>query len=110
MVLLVAMSMSAQQYEIGAMEAMGFAAKMEGRVEFREIMMFLELETKKGTTKADFDIVNERNGLTYVSDGTETFTVQILERDGKKKGYKFNHTMTFFHPNGQFVLYYLKKL
>lgn len=100
----------AQKYEIGAMDVNGFAMKIAGVIELTDTMMFLELDTKKGVTNADFDITNERNGMTYVSDGTQTYMVQVLERKGKRKGFKHLYIMNFKHPTGEIIVYYLNPL
>lgn len=95
-----------QSYEIGASEAMGFAYRVDGTVDFTDTLMSLHLKTKEKDTKADFDITNIRNGITYVTDGTQTFQVTISEISGKRKGYKYSLIMGFKELQGAPVLYY----
>lgn len=108
--LFLSITIYSQKYEVGAMEAMGFAYKMPGTIELTDSMMFIDLENKEGVTNTDFDIINERNGFIYVSDGVETYKIQFIDRGGRRKGYKYSKTMSFIHPNGQMVLYYINPL
>ncbi|MGN7513673.1 MAG: hypothetical protein ACTHOM_04810 [Allomuricauda sp.] len=108
--LFLSLTIYSQKYEIGAMTVMGFTTKMKGTIELTDNMMLLELETKKGITNADYDIINERNGITYVSDGTETFNTSIIENKGRKKGFKHTYVMNFVHPTGQHIIYYINLL
>ena len=109
-VILFSTTVFSQKYEIGASEAMGFAYKLKGSLEITKNMMFMELDSKHNHKSLNFDIINERNGITYVSDGTETFNTSIIERKGKRKGFKYTHIMNFVHPSGQLVIYYIKPL
>ena len=92
------------------MTVTGFTMKMKGTIELTDTMLLLELDTKKGVTNADFDIINQRNGITYVTDGTETFNTSIIENKGRKKGFKHSHVMNFVHPRGQHIIYYINPL
>lgn len=108
--MITASSIYSQNYEIGAMLIKGVTIKMGGDVSFRDGLVYIHYLTDAGDETTDYDIINVRNGITYVSDGTETYEIRIAQKDGKKKGFKHSHIMTFVQPSKEVYLYYVNKL
>jgi hypothetical protein len=106
-ILLTTFSIFGQKFDLGAIEVMGITSKITGKIVFSDSLLKMKLLHKGKLTNIDYDIINKRNGIIYVTDGVETFKTTIYEDVGKKKGFKFTQKMTFIQPNGTISFYYL---
>ncbi|MGB5821461.1 MAG: hypothetical protein WBG90_18405 [Saonia sp.] len=100
-----------QNYSLSAMFAERMFIKGDGSVHVGDSLFVMKMMHKGKETVLDFDIINERNGRVYLSDGVMRHYYTIIEKKGKKKGNPYTHEMYFTfdqEQGGQIVVYYLK--
>lgn len=107
-------TITGQEWEIGAAfmnasDISGVFLKIKGKAKLTDNLFELALEDKnQKEVTSDFDVINQRNGITYLSDGVTTYQLVIMEQSGKKKGFKYDRIMSFQVPLIQATLYYAK--
>ena len=110
LLLLLPLSSIAQEYNVSAMMASGMTIKYDGIIQITDSLFVSKSYNKGKEYVEDYDIINERNGKVYLTDGVETHWYRIMEKSGKKKGkpYSYELHLTYDPNNGRgFVVYYI---
>lgn len=107
---LTSLIIEAQEYKYHAIMAEGYTVKLEGTIKITDSLMVISVTDKNGIQISDYDIINSRNNITYVTDGIATHTYTIQNQTGKKKGKKYNQILYFTMEapdSKRLILYYL---
>ena len=107
---IIGLNLHAQKFKYNAMMAQGLTVKTEGTIEITDSLLIITSNYKSETTTNDYDIINIRNNITYVTDGVSTHHFNIVSSPGKRKGKKYDKVFYFsMNINGRenLISYYI---
>ena len=101
--------MNAQTYKVGIVGDYSYTTKIEGSIIITDSIYTLAFKDKAPVV---YDVVANKNGVVYITDGVMTDWIQVIEQKGTKKGFEYTHWLILNFDvrkkTNAIVLYYCK--
>ena len=111
--MLLSISMYSQEYKVKAIQSGGMTVKYDAILKITDSLFSVTQMVKGVNKESSYDIVNTRNGVTYVTDGVMTHYFTMTENKSKKKGKQITHELYFTMDANQYggiIVYYMEEI